>query len=91
MQVLIMQHRKFFKTVSITLGLCGGAIIIPTLASCSVQQTRQPYLKESINAVLSSADSAAANAKNSKDLPLQESMRIMQDMLNEFASLNLFS
>ena len=49
---------------------------------------RLENLKESINAVLSSADSAAANAKNSKDLPLQESMRIMQDMLNEFASLN---
>lgn len=56
-----MQHRKFFKIVSITLGLCGGAIIIRTLASCSVQQTRQPSLKQSINLNVKFSDLLTTN------------------------------
>ena len=69
-----MQHRKFFKTVSITLGLCGGAIIIPTLASCSEQQTRDPSLKESINLNVKFSDllttnGSPTNGANSKAVP----------------------
>ena len=69
-----MQHRKFFKIVSITLGLCGGSIIIPTLASCSVQQTRQPSIKESINLNIKFSDllttnESPTNGANSKAVP----------------------
>lgn len=44
-----MNQRKFLKCFSLTLCLCGGIILIPTVTSCSNKEVRQPSIKQSIN------------------------------------------